>query len=308
MKKLIFIVSSIVLLIIGFIAFEGASTSLDTKEFNIHKNSFSKWEDVFEKTPSLKVEIIKTGMMKASLSGILNFKHKNTKDLKDVKKEIPVLTILFSYNGKNYLIDTGLDSSFYKKNGNIKGLLVKSENYTLQKGEDIVNQLKKRNLTIDTVFFTHLHPDHMSAVPQLPSSTSFVFDKKETYINYPFLYGGDHLKGKKNLFTVNFEKSSNMPILGKCIDVFGNGSFWAISTPGHSTGHISYLIKSKNTVYLLTGDASISKWGFDNNVETGISTTGNREDAVASLKKLKKFYQKYKTRITIVFGHEVVQN
>jgi glyoxylase-like metal-dependent hydrolase (beta-lactamase superfamily II) len=46
-----------------------------------------------------------------------------------------------------------------------------------------------------------------------------------------------------------------MAPLGPSVDIFGDGSFWAISVPGHTDDDIAYLINGP-TAILLTGDAS----------------------------------------------------
>ena len=46
-----------------------------------------------------------------------------------------------------------------------------------------------------------------------------------------------------------------MAPLGPGVDLFGDGSFWAISVPGHTDDDIAYLINGATPV-LLTGDAS----------------------------------------------------
>jgi glyoxylase-like metal-dependent hydrolase (beta-lactamase superfamily II) len=46
------------------------------------------------------------------------------------------------------------------------------------------------------------------------------------------------------------------------VDVFGDGSFWAISAPGHTDDDIAYLINGTAPV-LLTGDASHFAWAFN---------------------------------------------
>ena len=44
--------------------------------------------------------------------------------------------------------------------------------------------------------------------------------------------------------------------MGPSGDLLGDGSLWAISTPGHTKGHISYLINGLDGPILLTMDAS----------------------------------------------------
>jgi len=93
-----------------------------------------------------------------------------------------------------------------------------------------------------------------------------------------------------------------MPILGKCVDVFGDGSFWAVSTPGHTNGHISYIVNGVETQALITGDACISKTGFELGIETG-KFSSNIEEGRESFLKLKEYIKNYPW-LKIIFGHE----
>ena len=93
-----------------------------------------------------------------------------------------------------------------------------------------------------------------------------------------------------------------MPILGKCVDVFGDGSFWAVSTPGHTKGHTSYIVNGKETKALITGDACITKRGFELGVETG-KFSSNIEEGRESFLKLLEFKKQYPL-LSLLFGHE----
>ena len=53
------------------------------------------------------------------------------------------------------------------------------------------------------------------------------------------------------------------------IDVFGDGSVWAIHVPGHSPGSTAYLVRTPRGSKLLVGDASHTRWGWENGVEPG---------------------------------------
>ena len=70
------------------------------------------------------------------------------------------------------------------------------------------------------------------------------------------------------------------------IDVFGDGSLFAILTPGHTEGHVSYLARTPSGAVLLTGDASRTRWGWDNDVEPG-TYTFERDSERKSLLALK---------------------
>ena len=52
----------------------------------------------------------------------------------------------------------------------------------------------------------------------------------------------EHLAGIVALYEINFTEGIDLPPFGKGVDVFGDGSLWAISSSGHSKGHVMYFI------------------------------------------------------------------
>jgi glyoxylase-like metal-dependent hydrolase (beta-lactamase superfamily II) len=93
-----------------------------------------------------------------------------------------------------------------------------------------------------------------------------------------------------------------MAPLGASIDVFGDGSLWAISVPGHTDDDIAYLINAPQPV-LLTGDACHFEWAFKAGVApSGWSQAGTAR-AYQSLALLRDFARAY-TSIRLDYGHE----
>ena len=71
-----------------------------------------------------------------------------------------------------------------------------------------------------------------------------------------------------------------MAPLGPSVDLFGDGSLWAISVPGHTDDDVAYLINGPEPV-LLTGDASHFAWAFN----TGVArVAGIRREPPAATK------------------------
>jgi glyoxylase-like metal-dependent hydrolase (beta-lactamase superfamily II) len=68
------------------------------------------------------------------------------------------------------------------------------------------------------------------------------------------------------------------------IDVFGDGSLWAIRVPGHTTGSTAYLARTAAGPVLMTGDTCHTAWGWKNGVEPGWYTA----DSAANVKSLEK--------------------
>jgi len=81
-------------------------------------------------------------------------------------------------------------------------------------------------------------------------------------------------------------------------DVFGDGSFFAILTPGHT----SYLARTTTGPVLLTGDTSHTRWGWENGVEPG-SFLADRECSRNSLRALKALSERH-PKMAVKLGHQ----
>jgi glyoxylase-like metal-dependent hydrolase (beta-lactamase superfamily II) len=93
-------------------------------------------------------------------------------------------------------------------------------------------------------------------------------------------------------------------LLGESYDVFGDGSLKIFDTAGHAEGHISALIRTKESFTLLTFDVAHLKANFDLGIPSGAVVS--REDALDSLSKLKQLSITIPA-LTVVFGHEPSQ-
>src|SRR4029078_4755649 len=104
-------------------------------------------------------------------------------------------------------------------------------------GQDLAAQLNRLNVHPKAVFFTHLHPDHTAGGPALAPQTEFIFGKAEA----SFLARdavAHHFSCKSKFSSIAFSAAPAMAPLGPSVDVFGDGSFWAISVPGHTDDNI----------------------------------------------------------------------
>lgn len=275
--------------------------------YMVRKSKHNDWESVFVNPMPIKIETLKTGMIVSKISGLLNLKNMNAIQVKDGVANIPVLAHIVRHEKYgDFLIDTGFDSSFTNTaGGNFKGILKRfyfKNRYIQEKNsEGIEAQLKDRCINLKGVFLTHIH-EHASGAPSLPNKIPYVYgygEREESF--FPFVYS-NFFKNKTNLQKIDFSVGQAMPIFGKCVDIFGDGSFWAVSTPGHTKGHTSYIVNGRETQTLITGDVCISKKGFELGVETGKFSL-NIEEGRESFLKIKEFTKNYPC-VKTIFGHE----
>jgi glyoxylase-like metal-dependent hydrolase (beta-lactamase superfamily II) len=238
-------------------------------------------------------------------SQILDLTNGRTQGLTDGKVTLPVLAHLVHHERLgNYLVDAGLDKSWtLDRYGTMKGVLARKAlaGATQVAGTDIAALLGQRTLSLKGVFFTHLHFDHIAGARDLPGNLAYVTGKDDPYQNYRWLFHGDQLNHITELREID---SSNAPALAPfehAVDVFGDSSLWAVSTPGHSQGHVSFLVNGRGGPVFLAGDAALDREGFDRNVGSG-TFAADRGRAQKTLETIIAFSRQFPS-VRVILGH-----
>jgi N-acyl homoserine lactone hydrolase len=86
------------------------------------------------------------------------------------------------------------------------------------------------------------------------------------------------------------------------LDLFGDGSVYAISAPGHTPGSVAYLIRSTEGPVLLTGDTCHTKFGWEHEVEPGDFTADQAQNRAALLNLTA--LQKANPTLRVYLGHQ----
>ncbi|MCB1321028.1 MAG: MBL fold metallo-hydrolase [Leptospiraceae bacterium] len=273
-----------------------------------------EWSDMLTQNARLhEFRVLHTGSVRVPREGVLHLEDPAAQDLPEDDLFVDVFAFWFCHSSAGcFLIDSGLDESYRTgQGGNVRGLMAK--NYIMdtrqEPGQDIVAQLDRlvdERHPLKGVFFTHLHGDHTSGVPAITSRPEYrdlrwFAGRDENYVNYFLLYYGDHLANVRTLEEIDWTAAPIMSPLGNCVDIFGDGTFWAIATPGHSSGHLSYLLMTDDGPVLLTGDASHTGIGFERGIEPG--WVWNRDLARSSLRQLRAFKRKF-PNVSVIYGHE----
>jgi glyoxylase-like metal-dependent hydrolase (beta-lactamase superfamily II) len=156
------------------------------------------------------------------------------------------------------------------------------------------------------VFFTHLHTDHVSGAPDLPKTTPIYAGPGETTSRaflHMFSQGATDraLAGLPPINEWRFAPDADGRFAG-VLDVFGDGSFWALWTPGHTPGSTAYLARTAHGPVLYTGDTSHTRWGWENDVEPGSFTADHTRNA-DSLARLRRLVREHPA-IELHLGHQ----
>lgn len=137
---------------------------------------------------------------------------------------------------------------------------------------------------------SHTHPDHTGNVELFPQATLYV--QKAEY-DWP---------GANN--EPRFKPSHPVELLAGEKDVFGDGSVTILSTPGHTPGHQSLLVKLPKTgAVVLSGDAVHFKDNWDNRRVP--SMNANKDQSAASMQKIADTLGKEKAQLWI--NHDKIQ-
>ncbi|PHN02102.1 hypothetical protein CRP01_33475 [Flavilitoribacter nigricans DSM 23189 = NBRC 102662] len=276
------------------------------KTFSAPESSYRGWEEILSSPQPITIQTYSTGVMLTELSGIMNLAHERAAAIEDVVVEAPVnASIIHHQTLGYYLIDAGLDSSYIDHQyGTFRGLFVEK---TLGKGSqepntNIASVIKRKNIPLRGVWLTHLHPDHIAGIIDLPKHLPYVAGKGERYINFRFFMRSDHLAGIEALYEIDFTGGIDLPPFGRGIDLLGDGSFWAIESSGHSKGHVMYFINGIEERVLVTGDACNDQFQFDTGIGPG-SFSSDLEQAQQVLETIITFKERY-PEVSLVFGHD----
>ncbi|MDH2355917.1 N-acyl homoserine lactonase family protein [Bradyrhizobium sp. SSUT112] len=153
-----------------------------------------------------------------------------------------------------------------------------------------LEQLGVKPGDVKVMAVSHTHPDHTGNVELFPQATLYV--QKAEY-DWP---------GANN--EPRFKPSHPVELLAGDKDVFGDGSVTILSTPGHTPGHQSLLVKLPKTgAVVLSGDAVHFKDNWDNRRVP--SMNANKDQSAASMQKIADTLAKEKAQLWI--NHDKAQ-
>ena len=274
--------------------------------------SSADMERVLDQPGPVQLETINSADWAVPLAGLVNLKSPAAikAGLKDREEPIQVYAHVLQHPQRgSFLVDTGVSAKLIADPGK-EGL-----SWLLRQGMPI-EKMKIQKSTADIlaalpgklsgVFFTHLHIDHISGMPDIPNDVPLYIGKSESteknLINL-FVHGSTNqlLQGKQRLQEWRFQPDPAQQFEG-VVDVFEDGSVFAISVPGHTAGSAAYLVRTPQGPVLLTGDACHTRWGWEHTVEPGDYTRDNERN-LKNLISMKKLVARH-PKIDVRFGHQ----
>lgn len=275
-------------------------------------SSSTEMERLIDQPGPIQFEAIDSAHWAVTLAGLLNLKSEAAVQagLKDRDEPIEIYAHLLKHpRYGNFLVDTGVSRKVVADPGKegINWVIQKvmhTDKIQIQKATDEIVQSADNKL--DGIFLTHLHLDHILGLPDIADNVPLFIgqsESSETSFKNMFVHGAtDHmLKGKQALQEWRFQPDPQGKFEG-IIDAFGDGSLFVISVPGHSPGSVAFLIRSTRGPVLLTGDACITKWGWEHTVEPGDFTADHAHN-LKNLQNMKQLAVAH-PQIKVYLGHQ----
>ncbi len=230
-------------------------------------------------------------------SGLINLDHPKAKaaGLEDGDEPIEIYFYVLRHpRFGTYIVDSGVEAAYRDEDGSPRvSWLVRNAMRTdaLDVKKSTAEWLAEQSTPLAGVFITHIHLDHVMGLPDVPADTPIYTGPGEPaarqFLNL-FTNGSidRQLEGKSALREWPFAGDAGGRFDG-VVDVFGDGSVWALHVPGHTPGSTAFLVRTPDGPHLLIGDATHTRWGWENGVEPG-SFSHDPPASAVSLERLEK--------------------
>jgi glyoxylase-like metal-dependent hydrolase (beta-lactamase superfamily II) len=276
--------------------------------------SSAQMEAALSSPGPIRFERVRAADWEVARSGMINLDHPHAKaaGLADGPEAIGVFFYVLDHpTHGTFIVDSGVEAGFRDPGGNPRvGFLVESAMNTeaLVVHTTTAEWLADQESELAGVFLTHLHLDHVMGLPDVPESTPVYVGPGETrataFLNlFTRATIDGMLEGTGMLDVWSFESDPAGRFAG-VLDVFGDGSVWALHVPGHTSGSTAFLVRTTEGPKLLVGDASHTRWGWQNDVEPGTFPADHEANA-ASLAALRALSSRH-PEMEIHLGHQTL--
>jgi N-acyl homoserine lactone hydrolase len=278
-----------------------------------HPVSARTMESILDQPGPITMRSITSANWHINRGDIINLDSPTAKTarLLDGSEKIQIYAHVLRHPTRGYfLIDTGVSKRFVADPSSLgvswfvqKVIPIKE----MEVIEGTADALKQENASLSGVLLTHLHIDHISGLPDIPSDVPLYVGSNEAS-DEEWKYAATQstvnslLKDRLPLQELKFTTDPDGKFAG-ILDLFGDASVFAILSPGHTSGSMAFIVRTTTGPVLLTGDTCHSRWGWDNSVEPGAFISKDQVTNLRSLMALKSLISRHPT-ITVKLGHQ----
>lgn len=276
-------------------------------------SSSTAFEAVLDQPGPIEVESVASATWQVPLSGMLNLDNPQAKAAHlPEDSEQPVVIYFHALHHPTrglYIVDTGVEHALKSdpEHAAARGFIAKlAKMETVKVNIDLKTWLAQQPEPLSGVFLTHLHLDHILGLPDVPRGTP-VFSGPGEARSHGFLnlftrpITDRAFAGQDAIAEWQFQPDAGKRFAG-VLDVFGDGSLWALHVPGHTDGSTAYLARTPKGPVLLAGDACHTSWGWEHGVEPGNFSKDVAESA-RSLQALEALVKRHPA-IDVRLGHQ----
>lgn len=274
--------------------------------------SSTQMEAVLDQPGELELETINSADWRVDLSGLLNLEHPKAiaAGLRNKEEAIQIFAHVVHHPKFGYfLIDTGVSEKVVKHPADAGMSWLMRQGMHLEKmslHRSTASIIQSLPQALSGVWLTHLHLDHIIGMSDIAANVPIYAGPRETEESYwlnAFVRSTTDrlLENKAPLLIWQFKPDASALFDG-VIDIFGDGSAFALHVPGHTAGSIAYVLRTRQGTVLLTGDTSHTRWGWEHGVEPG-DFTRHHPNNLASLDKLKALVARH-PGMQVRLGHQ----
>jgi glyoxylase-like metal-dependent hydrolase (beta-lactamase superfamily II) len=211
----------------------------------------------------LSVETINSADWQVPLSGLVNLNHEKARAVKLQDRSEPISVdfhVVRHPTRGTFIVDTGVEKALRDapESSAFAGPVSWFMHLELLNVHVPLAEWVAQEKKLDGVFLTHLHTDHVSGMPDVPHGTPIYSGPHEAsgtaFHNFALRRPMDRVfSGQAPISELQFKPDPERRFSG-VVDVFGDGSFWAIWVPGHTEGSLAFVARTVSGPVLMTGD------------------------------------------------------
>jgi len=290
-KQIIEYRSQIACLSLSILLMSCSASSIDAVSADLGKNgSYARLLQLIDQPGPIVFNKHLVAHWQVDRAGLINLKHPKAQaaglNAGLEKIELYTYTIKHPRHG-TFLVDSGISERFINaaENEDVSMIVKAAMNIGALKVVKTTKAIAEEQAGgIKGVFLSHIHMDHIMGISDLPEQTPIYIgpgDAGFSAMMNVFTQGTtDRLLGNKRKLKEWAFQESEQGFAG-IIDIFGDGSVWAIHSPGHSPGSTAYLVRSTQGTQLLLGDVTHTRWGWINGVEPGTFSADIAKSAIS---------------------------